>query len=84
MNNVHGIRALVEAGIGLNLGPLWAFQEALAAGRLKSVLPQYRLSAYPLHAVYAPSSYLPAKIRAFIDLMERHVRAEPALADRAG
>jgi len=24
VNNVHGVRALVEAGVGLHLGPLWA------------------------------------------------------------
>jgi DNA-binding transcriptional LysR family regulator len=83
VNSVSGIRTLVEAGRGLHLGPLWAFDDAIRAGRLQAVLPGYTFPAYPLHAVYAPSSYVPAKIRAFVDKMARHVQAEPALSGRA-
>lgn len=80
VNSISGIRALVEAGRGLHLGPLWAFDEAIAAGRLEALLPDYGLRAYPLQAVYAPSPYVPAKTRAFIELMARRVQAEPVLA----
>ena len=80
VNSVSGICALVEAGRGLHLGPLWAFDDAIAAGRLQALLPDYSLRAYPLQAVYPPSPYVPAKSRAFIELMARRVQAEPVLA----
>lgn len=82
VNSVTGIRTLVEAGRGIHLGPLWAFADAIKAGRLKALLPGYGLRSYPLHAVYAASSYVPAKIRAFVDRMALHVQAEPALGRR--
>jgi len=79
VNSVTGARALVEAGGGIHLGPLWAFRDAIEDGRLRAVLPDYGLVAYPLHALYAPTAHVPAKIRAFVDAMERHARGEPAL-----
>ncbi len=79
VNSMSGIRALVEAGRGLHMGPLWAFDDSIQKGRLKAIMPAYGLPAYPLHAVYAPSTYLPAKIRAFVELMAARVRAEPTL-----
>lgn len=69
VNSVVGVRRLVEAGCGLHLGPTWAFAEGLAAGRLTALLPDYQLRAYPLHALYVPTPYVPAKIRVFIDTM---------------
>jgi DNA-binding transcriptional LysR family regulator len=80
LNSVAGIRALVEAGRGIHLGPLWAFHDSIEAGRLHRLLPSWSLRAYPLHAVYPPSAYVPAKIRAFVDRMASLVRGEPSLA----
>lgn len=84
VNSVSAVVALVEAGRGLHLGPLWAFEASLAAGRVEAVLTDHGLPAYPLHAVYAPTSHVPAKIRAFVDAMAAQVRAEPTLRAPAG
>ncbi len=79
VNSITSICALVAAGHGLCFGALWSFEDALAAGEVESLLPDYLPQAYPLHALYAPSAYVPAKIRAFIDGMAEYVRQQPTL-----
>jgi len=74
VNSVAAIRTLVAEGHGIHLGPVWAFREGLEAGDLVALLPDYQLEAYPLHALYTATSYVPAKIRAFIDAMVAHAK----------
>lgn len=78
-NSVSSVRELVLRGHGLHMGPVWAFQDEIKRGRLRAVLPAYTLPSFPLHAVHAPSHYLPAKISSFIDRLAASVAAEPAL-----
>ncbi|MEM1347434.1 MAG: LysR family transcriptional regulator [Myxococcota bacterium] len=75
-NSVRAISALMRQGLGLTLGPAWAYHDEIASGRLVRVLPEYRLEAYPLHALYTQTSYLPAKTRAFLDAFAAHVDAQ--------
>jgi len=74
VNSIVALRALVENGAGLHVGPRWAFKDSLASGRLVDLLPKYHLEAYPLHVLYVPAGFVPAKIRCFID----YVAAEMA------
>lgn len=77
VNNSAAIATLVEAGggsgIGIGLIPDFTVQEALAAGRLLRLLPDWNIGgAYrprPVYAVYAPTRHLPQKVRAFIDFL---------------
>lgn len=78
-NSVSAIRKLVAAGKGLHLGPTWVFKEGLADGSIVQMLPEYELDTFPLHAVYVQTSYIPAKVRAFIDLMATSMRANETL-----
>lgn len=84
LNSVAGLRALVEAGRGIHLGPLWAYEASLAAGRVVPVLPDYALEAYPLQLVYTPTPWVPARIRAFIDAFAAYARRQPALVADPG
>ena len=79
VNHIPSIVDIVTRGRALTYGPLWAFQDAIESGALEAVLPQWSLEAYPLHALYRPSPYVPAKIRAFIDRMVAHVKASSGL-----
>ncbi len=69
VNSISAIRALVEAGQGIHLGPRWAFCQGLESGALEALLPEYTLEPYPLHALYTSRVFVPAKIRCFIDRM---------------
>jgi DNA-binding transcriptional LysR family regulator len=79
VNNVVGAQQLVRAGHGLYLGPRWAYDDDLAAGRVVEVLPGYASPAFPLSAVYVGGAYVPAKVRAFIDAMVTECARAPSL-----
>lgn len=81
LNSVSAIRKLVSAGKGLHLGPKWVFKDGLSEGSIVQVLPEFELEAFPLHAVYVPSNYVPAKVRAFIDLIRKSVRSNTTITD---
>lgn len=78
-NSVAAIRALVVAGRGIHKGPVWAFEDELRSGTVVPVLPDYAIAAYPVHALYTPSAFVPAKIRRFIDLAAEAFRASGSL-----
>jgi DNA-binding transcriptional LysR family regulator len=63
------VREAVCQGAGLSVLPDFAVADALAAGRLIQVLPQWRLPAGGIHAVFPAARFRPAKVRAFVDLL---------------
>lgn len=56
-------------GLGLSFMPHWSVREDLAKGRLVPALPADYWPAVTLHAVYPNRSYLPAKVRCFLDFL---------------
>ncbi|MBL8790344.1 MAG: LysR family transcriptional regulator [Rhizobiales bacterium] len=56
-------------GMGFSFMPHWLVDEELAAGRLEHVLPDLANPTVALHAVYPDRSYLPAKVRSFLDFL---------------
>ena len=79
INNLGGVARVVEAGGGLHAGPLWYFAAEIADGSLVHVLPDWAPPTYPVHALYQPTPYLPAKIRRFVDLAATRMRATPGI-----
>lgn len=66
--------AAASQGLGIALVPEWVASEEIAAGRLTEILDDYRPqpATSPLYALYAPSPYIPPKIRSFVGfLVER-------------
>ncbi|MET0969108.1 MAG: LysR family transcriptional regulator [Tardiphaga sp.] len=57
-----------ERGGGLTCVLAYQAADALAAGRLKTVLAKFEQPALPIHIVYPTSRLLSAKVRAFVDL----------------
>ncbi|XYK80301.1 MAG: LysR family transcriptional regulator [Labrenzia sp.] len=78
-NSLSVIRTLVLEGKGIHLGPRWAFREGLEDGSLLPILSGYQLDAFPLHALFVSSQYLPTKVRTFIELMAKAIRKEASL-----
>lgn len=69
VNSITAIQRLVSSGAGMHLGPTWAFNDGLKSGDLERVLPAHGLEAFPVHALYPASAFVPAKVRVFIDMM---------------
>lgn len=57
----------VRAGMGYGVMPVPMVEEDLAEGRLEIVLPDLFGPQAPVFAVYPNRSYLPAKVRTFLD-----------------
>ncbi|MDO9415048.1 LysR family transcriptional regulator [Pararhizobium sp.] len=76
-NNGEAMRDMAIAGLGLVLLPMFICAEALRDGRLIPVRLDAKPSAYTIHAVYPPTRHLPAKVRAFVDHLARHITDPP-------
>jgi DNA-binding transcriptional LysR family regulator len=82
-NNVLALLDAVETGFGIGVMPEPVVRRAMAAGRLRRLLPDWTLAGDLrtglLHVVYAPTRHLPKKVRAFIDyLLAETPNAAPA------
>ncbi|MFT3673219.1 LysR family transcriptional regulator [Aestuariivirga sp.] len=56
-------------GMGYSFMPHWLVDSELKKGRLEQVLPDVARPSVPLYAVYPDRSYLPAKVRSFLDYL---------------
>ena len=57
------------AGMGFAMLPNWAAQDDVKDGRLEVVLPMVEWPNLHIQAIYADRSYLPAKVRSFLDFL---------------
>jgi DNA-binding transcriptional LysR family regulator len=59
------------SGEGISLEAHWDIFDDLAAGRLVTILDDYKLPKRELFAVFAPGNPTPPRIRLFIDFIAR-------------
>ena len=78
-DTADALPAAAVAGLGVILAPSWLIECDLAEGRLKEVLPDYRVvpDAMPICAVYPQQRHLAPKVRVFIDFLVEHFRETP-------
>lgn len=72
-DNVATIDAAVN-GLGITSLYSYMIKPQLDAGSLQLVLEDHALKPVPIHIVHNEGRYLPAKTRAFIELMVEHLR----------
>ncbi len=70
------VSAAIE-GAGIIIQPSFICGPAIAAGKLKVVLPQHEPEPMGLYAVYAHRKLLASKVRCFIDFMEGYFSNPP-------
>jgi DNA-binding transcriptional LysR family regulator len=71
VNSLSAIKELVLQGQGLHLGPKWAFKHELINGSVVAVLADKIKESYPLHAIYISRNFVPAKVKTFIDTLQK-------------
>src|SRR5690606_35399862 len=76
------LREAAVAGLGIAMHSLWHVHRDLAQGRLRAVLPGYRVPAGGLHAVMPVRTLVPARGRACVDHLAGRF-ADPPWASRA-
>ncbi|MEQ5802974.1 LysR family transcriptional regulator [Halomonas sp. H10-9-1] len=72
-NDGEVIVRLALDGHGVILRSRWDVQSHLAAGRLVELLPEWQGVRADFHAVYRQRRHVPARIRAFVDLLRREL-----------
>jgi len=68
-NNGEFMLNMAIAGFGVVMQPTFILHEALRDGLLVQIMPTYRWRELRAWAVYPPTRYLPARVRAFIDAL---------------
>jgi len=76
-NNGDALRAAALAGRGIILQPTFIVGEDIRAGRLRTILDEYRVAALGVHAVYSHRQYLSAKVRTFVDFLADYFGSPP-------
>lgn len=63
------------AGIGLAVLPDYQVRTELADGRLVRILADWTLPSGGIHVVYPPSHFRPARVRAFVEILQKLEKA---------
>jgi DNA-binding transcriptional LysR family regulator len=69
-DNLYAMRSAALLNVGAALGSSWALHEELAAGRLVQLTPDWEAAPLPIHLIYPPARFYPARLRRFIDIMK--------------
>lgn len=68
------MRSLLLSGMGLAMVPTWSVASQLADGSLVQVMKDHRPTTMPIHLLFPPRSYVPAKVGAFADHLTTIIR----------
>lgn len=66
------IQSAVCAGLGINYGHPFMYQDELQSGKVVRVMESYTNFQLDISAFYHPSPKIPLKVRAFIELMQAY------------
>ena len=75
-NSIALVRQITLRGLGIGFLPTLLARDDVASGRLVRLLPAWQSTSLPLYAVYPSRQHLARKVRAFVDLLVRHVTPE--------
>jgi DNA-binding transcriptional LysR family regulator len=77
INNGIVLAEAAAAGRGILMAPSFYVAPLLRDGRLKRILPGYRLRELGIHAVWPQRDHVPPKVRAFVDFLARRFGRRP-------
>ncbi len=77
MNNSLALREALLEGAGIMRTPTFVVGDDLAAGRLVSLLKNYKTLEVSIYLVYPQRRHLSPKVRAFVDFMAARITSEP-------
>lgn len=68
-DSLYALHNAALRGLGVAVASAWAMADDLAAGRLLHLAPDWQASPLPVHLVYPPAPFQPARLRRFIEAM---------------
>lgn len=72
-NNGEVLRESALRGVGVVLGPEFVLEEALEAGELERLFPEWRIKSGAVWVLYPHRRHLAAKVRVFVDFLEERL-----------
>lgn len=75
------VLAAVRAGVGVSVLPDFLVRDDLATGRLAEILPEWRLAAGGIHALFPAARFRPSRVAAFVEMLVAAERARPQSRD---
>lgn len=73
VNDLEQLFEATVAGLGVSVLPVTRCAELVQSGKLELLLPEWRLTAIPLHAVYLSARHMSSKVRAFLDHLQENL-----------
>jgi DNA-binding transcriptional LysR family regulator len=74
--------AAAISGFGLTRVPYYQVADDLRSGTLRAVLEDFEVEPLPIHVVHAERRHAPAKVRQFVDLAVKRLRANDCVNGR--
>jgi DNA-binding transcriptional LysR family regulator len=74
-NNLLALKDAAVAGLGVARLPLWMVDSEIKSGLLRPVLAEATTPTYGIHAVFPSARQIPAKVRLFVEFMQRELGA---------
>lgn len=78
-NNTEALRTALLSGLGISRMPRWLVGDAIADGRLITVLDDFQPDPLNIYAIYPPGRHLPSKVRCFIDYFAQEFKICPSI-----
>ena len=75
-NDGHSLLQAAEAGLGIAFLPCFLYHNALAEGRVMSVLDKLPAQSQDIYAMYPHGQYTQPKLRAFLDFLAEHFKGK--------
>jgi DNA-binding transcriptional LysR family regulator len=69
VDDADAMKEAVLQHLGIAIVPAWCASECLRRGQMKTLLPDYSVSAMPLHAVYPETHWMSLRARSFLDFI---------------
>ena len=66
-NSPGALGQMALGGLGIARLPLYVVEDALAAGKLEQLLPDFGADEFGVYALYPPNRHLTRRVRALID-----------------
>lgn len=86
VDDADAMEEAVMNHLGVAILPEWNAIDGIRSGRLENLLPDYSITALPLHAVYPEATWMSLRARTFLDLLIKRAdqfTPQPRLTDRA-
>jgi DNA-binding transcriptional LysR family regulator len=76
VDNAYVTNHAAIAGLGVALAPFFQVRDAIEAGLVEIILPDFALAPTPVHAILPSAARTPARVRRFVDLLAQRLRKE--------